>query len=68
VRRETGLALADARALTGLDAVILAVPHSDYMSDPCRLYAMLRPGGLVIDVRSALDRAGLPPGIGYWSL
>lgn len=68
VRRETGLALADARALTGLDAVILAVPHSDYLSDPCRLYAMLRPGGLVIDVRSALDRAGLPPGIGYWSL
>ena len=68
VRHEYGLELADIAAFQDCDALILAVPHQDYVSDPGRLYAMLKRGGVIIDVRSGLSPAGVPEGIGYWSL
>jgi UDP-N-acetyl-D-glucosamine/UDP-N-acetyl-D-galactosamine dehydrogenase len=39
------------------DAVVLAVGHGDYLSKPIdELLVNLKPGGVVIDVKSALDR------------
>ncbi len=69
-REEYGIALAPLEALRGLDAVVLAVPHAAYRRAPAALLAaMLGPrGGIVVDVKSALSAADLPPNSTYWSL
>jgi UDP-N-acetyl-D-galactosamine dehydrogenase len=68
VQAELGVALCGLHQLTSLDAVILAVPHKQYISDISKVYGMLRRNGILIDVRSAVDRDTLPDGIRYWSL
>jgi UDP-N-acetyl-D-galactosamine dehydrogenase len=68
VRHEYGLELTGIADFKDCDALILAVPHQQYIADSAGLYAMLKPGGVVIDVRSGLSPAGVPEGIGYWSL
>jgi UDP-N-acetyl-D-galactosamine dehydrogenase len=66
---EYGLDLAPLEALRRLDALILAVPHRDYLAlGENGLAAMLDPQGIVIDVRSAMDPERLPAGLTYWSL
>jgi UDP-N-acetyl-D-galactosamine dehydrogenase len=66
---EYGLALADLDAFRDLDALVLAVPHRAYLGQPRdALWACLRDGGLVMDVKSALDPAGVPSRLVYWSL
>jgi len=52
------------------DALVLAVAHWQYLEMPIEeLLAPLREGGVVIDVKSALDRARVS-GLGYalWRL
>ncbi len=52
-----------------LDALVLAVPHREFLAmGTARLCGMLRGAGVVVDVRSALDPATLPDGVAYWSL
>ncbi|NVB82173.1 MAG: nucleotide sugar dehydrogenase [Kofleriaceae bacterium] len=53
--------------LTGLDAVILAVAHDEYVKNLDGLFARVRDGGVVIDVKSAIH-AKPPRGIRLWSL
>ncbi|MGE5183444.1 MAG: nucleotide sugar dehydrogenase [Acidobacteriota bacterium] len=53
--------------LTGLDAVILAVAHKEYVSNADAIFARVRDGGVVIDVKSVLPRKA-PRGIRFWSL
>ncbi|TCT09311.1 UDP-N-acetyl-D-galactosamine dehydrogenase [Tepidamorphus gemmatus] len=66
---DTGLALMPADSLAGLDALVLAVPHRIYLeAGAASLAAMLRPGGLFVDVTSAFAAPQMPPGIAYWSL
>jgi UDP-N-acetyl-D-galactosamine dehydrogenase len=65
---EYGLTLGDDASLRDLDALVLAVPHRRYLADVQQLFAMLRPGGVVIDVRSALSPSQVPAGLRYWSL
>ena len=67
--REYGLALVGAEALTALDAVIYTVPHriirergDDYVC------GMVVPGGVLMDVKSALDRAAAAKRVVYWAL
>jgi len=49
-----------------LDLVILAVPHDEYiMNDMTKL---VREGGAVVDIRSALKRGDVPKSVRYWSL
>jgi UDP-N-acetyl-D-galactosamine dehydrogenase len=67
-KHEYGLTLGDSNALRDLDAVILAVPHREYLADEKKLLGMLRPDGVLIDVRSALTPSRLPTGLNYWSL
>jgi UDP-N-acetyl-D-galactosamine dehydrogenase len=64
---EYKIELASLDKLTGLDAVILAVAHNEYISNPDAILARVRDGGVVIDVKSALPRKA-PRGIRFWSL
>ncbi|HEY9721588.1 MAG TPA: nucleotide sugar dehydrogenase [Oscillatoriaceae cyanobacterium] len=66
---EYGLTLTRFEELKDLDAVVFAVSHKDYLSmPPKQLLAGMKPGGVVVDVKSALDPARLPAGTPYWSL
>lgn len=66
--REYGIALSPIEALVGLDALVLAVNHASYLADPADLITRVRKGGVLMDVKSALDRATLPEEFVYWSL
>jgi UDP-N-acetyl-D-glucosamine/UDP-N-acetyl-D-galactosamine dehydrogenase len=55
--------------LTGLDAAILAVAHTEYTKDLESIFARVRDGGVVIDVKSAIPPSVKPPrAIRLWSL
>ncbi|MPZ12314.1 MAG: nucleotide sugar dehydrogenase [Kiloniellaceae bacterium] len=66
---EFGIKLAAAETMVGLNAMILCVPHRAIMEElkpgPA---ARLVDGGVLVDVKSALDPAALPSSIRYWSL
>lgn len=54
---------------TGLDAAILAVAHKEYIANPHgNIFERVRDGGVVIDVKSALQAQRPPRGIRLWSL
>ena len=64
-----GIALADLDAFTDLDALIYAVPHRAYTGRIDDLIVdSLRDGGIVADIKSALDPGAIPTGYTYWSL
>ena len=63
-----GIALTDLSQTKNLDALVLAVPHREFLSDPTKLFAKLKPQGVLIDVKSVIDPAIVPSGITYWSL
>jgi len=65
---EYGIALTDVGQAKDLDALVLAVPHRAFLSDPSKLFAMLKPQGVFIDVKSVVEPASLPSGLTYWSL
>ena len=68
-REEYGVHLCEWSELSGLDALILAVPHRQYMEMPTRaLLGLVREGGVVVDVKSVLDPAEVDRGLTYWSL
>ena len=63
------LTLSDLDSFAGLDGLILAVPHESYRTMPIRdLTAMLRPDGVLIDVKSMLRAEDIPTAMTYWSL
>ena len=57
-------------ALQPADAVILAVAHDEYVAGGWPLVTRLLKdgGGIVLDVKSKLDRAHQPDGIELWRL
>ncbi len=60
---------ARSRSCTGLDALVLAVSHKAYLEmGGEELAKRIVPGGILIDVKSALGPAKLPASITYWSL
>jgi UDP-N-acetyl-D-galactosamine dehydrogenase len=65
---EYKIQLAPLERFTGLDALILAVAHKEYLHKPHELLNRVKPGGILIDVKSALSPASIPPGLRYWSL
>ena len=68
-KEEFGIELADGGALVDLDALVLCVPHQAIMAEARPTVAQrLRNGGVLIDVKSALDPQALPASIAYWSL
>jgi UDP-N-acetyl-D-galactosamine dehydrogenase len=67
--REYGIHLVDWEALRGLDGVVLAVGHRAYRNVPSGvLQSWVRPGGVLMDVKSILDPAAVPSQIAYWCL
>ena len=68
VHEEYGIKLRELKHLTGLDALILAVNHHQYLEMADSLNVRIRSGGVLIDVKSALDPASLRHDILYWSL
>jgi UDP-N-acetyl-D-galactosamine dehydrogenase len=68
-RHEYGITLVDESALNGLDGLIIAVPHRHFLGRPLGRYLeLIVPGGVVVDVKSAVDPALVPKGLTYWSL
>lgn len=67
-QHEYGIALDDAAALTALDALILAVPHRSVLDDWPQWQQRLQPGGVLVDIKSALTPEQVPDGARYWSL
>ena len=68
-QREYGVELVSLDQFTDLDGLILAVPHRLLgESGWGRLFAALAPGGIFVDVKSAVGRHQVPQGTPYWSL
>ncbi|MGB4100831.1 MAG: nucleotide sugar dehydrogenase [Alphaproteobacteria bacterium] len=67
-KHEYNLALSAAADLTDLDALVLAVPHRQVMTDIQGWLKCVKPQGVVADIKSALDPATVPEQLRYWSL
>lgn len=67
---EYGVKLTPFKSLMcGVDAVILAVPHTEYVQGGWRaIVPLLHPGGVVIDVKSVLPRDDAPESLLLWRL
>jgi UDP-N-acetyl-D-galactosamine dehydrogenase len=65
---EYKLKLSKLEEMTDLDALILAVSHDEYLKDPAAIYARVKDGGVLIDVKSVLPVGKAPRGIRCWSL
>jgi UDP-N-acetyl-D-glucosamine/UDP-N-acetyl-D-galactosamine dehydrogenase len=68
-KHEYDLTLSPLDAFVGLDALVVAVSHEQYLAMGTeKLAAMVRDGGVVVDVKSALAPAEVKRGVHYWSL
>jgi UDP-N-acetyl-D-galactosamine dehydrogenase len=65
---EYGIALTPLSEFRNLDALVLAVPHREVMAAPDAIFAMVKDGGALIDVKSALRPADVPAHLSFWSL
>lgn len=68
---EYGLELTAAADLTNLDGAVVAVNHKAFVDVGWgAMLGGVKPGGVVVDVKSALPRTGVPglPGLEVWSL
>jgi len=53
---------------SGLDAIVLAVRHAQFVERGAALRELLVPGGVLVDVKRVLDPRDFDDGIHYWSL
>jgi UDP-N-acetyl-D-galactosamine dehydrogenase len=69
-KHEYGLVPTKIEDLTQLDALIVAVAHKEFLDMPVSALAeRVKPGGVLVDVKSALSVDTLPKGrVSYWSL
>ncbi|AZO25012.1 nucleotide sugar dehydrogenase [Mesorhizobium sp. M1E.F.Ca.ET.045.02.1.1] len=68
-RREHGETILPLEEINDLQALVLAVPHKHYLvGERARLFQMIRPGGTLFDIKSALKPNEVPDKIRYWSL
>ena len=67
--REYGVTLRPMEELEELDGLILAVPHAEYLEQgPATVTSRLKPGGVLIDVKSAIPPGSIPQNLVFWSL
>jgi UDP-N-acetyl-D-glucosamine/UDP-N-acetyl-D-galactosamine dehydrogenase len=67
--REYGMRMAPWDELTQLDALVLAVPHREFLRrSAAELLAPLRRGGAFLDLKSAVEAQKARPDVHYWSL
>lgn len=68
-REEYGIELSNWSELNDLDAIILAVSHSEYLERGLDgLLSLAREGGAFVDVKSAFHPDSVQPRCRYWSL
>jgi UDP-N-acetyl-D-galactosamine dehydrogenase len=68
-KRDYGVLCRPWPELVDLDAMILAVPHQELLDLPRQeLFRPLKPGGILVDVKAAIQPAEVPDGCTYWSL
>lgn len=69
-RRDHEVELEPVEALYDADAVVLAVPHAPFVAEGWELVSRcLRDGrGVVLDLRSCLDRSARPDGVELWRM
>jgi UDP-N-acetyl-D-galactosamine dehydrogenase len=67
-RHEYGVDLSPLEDFRDLDALILAVAHREFASFGAELHRFVAKGGVVVDVKAALDRAVIPSDLAYWAL
>ncbi|MBD1906694.1 nucleotide sugar dehydrogenase [Funiculus sociatus GB2-A5] len=68
-QQEYGIYLAQWYDMSDLDGLVLAVNHCYYLEmSHQQLLSGLRPGGVLMDVKSIIHPDNLPPEIHYWSL
>jgi len=66
---EYGVKLAPLEEMQKLDVLVLAVSHKWYLEHgQARLCEMVRDGGVLVDVKSALNASTIDKRIRYWSL
>ena len=63
-----GLTLEPLPAEASVDALVLAVPHQAFLAQRAKLVACVKPGGLIMDVKSVLSPEEIPANCTYWSL
>ncbi|MCR6636416.1 nucleotide sugar dehydrogenase [Devosia sp.] len=70
LRHEYGYELTPIDDLAPADAVILAVPHNEYVEGGWGLIttSLADKSGLVLDIKSKLDPSGKPEGVELWRL
>jgi UDP-N-acetyl-D-galactosamine dehydrogenase len=68
IEEEYGIRTADLSQFRDLNALVLAVPHREYLNDRARLLSMIADDGILADVKSALDPKCVSSGQTYWSL
>jgi UDP-N-acetyl-D-galactosamine dehydrogenase len=68
VRHEYDLDLASDDAMRNLDTVIMTVAHNAYCNDVAKIKAMLKPNGVMVDVKSRYQPDDFPAPQRYWSL
>lgn len=68
--REYGIKLTEIDRLEPAEAVIVAVPHQTYLQSgwPLIVSLLKNARGIVMDVKSRLDRAKTPPSVELWRL
>ncbi|MEW5858712.1 MAG: nucleotide sugar dehydrogenase [Cyanobacteriota bacterium] len=68
-QQEYGIEMVDWNQFSSMDGVILAVSHRFYLDMPCeKLLACVHSGGVLMDVKSALNPDEVPSTVTYWSL
>ncbi|MET3591656.1 UDP-N-acetyl-D-galactosamine dehydrogenase [Mesorhizobium shonense] len=68
-RRDHGETILPLEEMNDLQALVLAVPHKDYLEgEKSRIFQMIRPGGTLFDIKSAIKPDEIPDNIKYWSL
>jgi UDP-N-acetyl-D-galactosamine dehydrogenase len=66
---EYGLKLASLDELRDLDALVFAVAHREYLDMGAqKVFGLVKPGGVFVDVKSAFEPHHAERGIHYWSL
>jgi UDP-N-acetyl-D-galactosamine dehydrogenase len=68
-RHEYGLNPVPLTQLRDLDALLLAVAHDEYRNAGATALArLLKPTGVVVDIKACFSRADFPPSLTYWRL
>ncbi|MHB1000895.1 MAG: nucleotide sugar dehydrogenase [Armatimonadota bacterium] len=67
--KEYGIDLCDWESINDLDGIILAVAHNDYSKrDPAAFISKLKPGSVIIDIKSILEVNEIPSGFIYYRI